>query len=566
MALGLILFFFMLIGLASAPKESIPSDAVLHLKLDQQVPELTNNVEQSPYTFESAEVIGLNDYTRLLRKAAGDSKIKGLVIQTENTYLAPAMALRFAELIEEFKASGKFVEAYGKYFTQSGYAIASVADTVHLNPNGLIDLRGYGMVIPYFKEFSEKSGIDFDVYFAGKYKSAIEPFYLSEVSDANRLQTQEYLGAFQDAMVNHIAEVRDLGVSTVDEIFVEGLSQNADDAISLDLVDELIYWDDFEEKLKSKYDLSKIRLQSIEKYYQASPALPSTGQDRIAVVYAEGEIAHSGKLKGTVNMEVYEDILDRIKSNKRVKSVVLRVNSPGGSSLTSDLFWKKIQEIQEAGKVVVASFGNYAASGGYYIACGADYIVSEPLCLTGSVGVFSMIPDMSQFFEEKLGIHWDTIGTGKHTFMYSTYVDRSDQDNQKIMSDTERTYTRFKSKISEGRNLSMEEVEDIAQGRVWTGIDGSGNGLVDTLGNLDDAIQIAANLSDIEDYKLLEYPRIKKTFYEELIGEIMRSGMAMQTNVQTPSRLTQEVNKLLSFIEESSHGPQARMPFLVPSF
>ncbi len=568
LALGLIVLVLFLVGISSAPKNTIPNDAVLHLKLNTFLPELTNNVEQDPFAFEQPDMVGLNDLTALLRQAQDDKNIKGILLQTEEAALNTSTALYVSELLREFKASGKYLGAYGNYFSQTGYLLASNADEITLNPNGFLDLKGYGMVIPYFKDFSEKTNIDFDVYFAGKYKSAIEPFYRSESSENNRYQTHEYLSDFQDVVSATIATNRGMTAPEVENIMINALATHAEACQDLNLVDEISYWEEFEESLEEKLDVSKVKYVELYDYWKATKIDKGDGSDRIAIVYAEGEIAHSGKTKGAVSMERYIKALDRIKKNDKVKAVVLRVNSPGGSAFTSDLFWKKIEDIKKAGKVVVASYGDYAASGGYYISCGADKIVSEPTTLTGSIGVFSMIPDMHEFFDEKLGIDWDTIGTGKHTFLYSTMTTRSEADNRKLMNDTERIYDQFLTRVAEGRGMTKEAVNEIAQGRVWSGMDALEVGLVDEIGTIQDAIEIAAAEAGTDSYKLLQYPVIKKTFYEELLSSMATEDLAKAVGLRGPGyeaqqKTAQVINEFVKHVDNATKTPQARLPFML---
>lgn len=565
LAIGLLFLVFFLIGLSSIPSQTVPTNSVLHLTFEGQVPDLTNNVPQNTFSLEQGDVIGLNDLRRLIQSATTDSNIKGILLQPENTSIGTTNALYIAGLLEEFKASGKFVYAYGNYFTQSGYIIANVADSVVLNPNGIIDLHGFGMAIPYLKSFSEKSKIKFDVYHAGKFKSAIEPYYRSESSEENRNQTQQYLGTYQDEVISQISFNRNLPADKVEDIIVNALSDDhSQSSLDLGLVDEISYWEEYEEKLKNKLNAKKLNLISLEDYWKNTILESGKGTDRIAVVYAEGEIAQGGKEKGTVSMERYADILDKIKDNKKIKAVVLRVNSPGGSAFTSDLFWKKIEDLKAEGKYVLASYGTYAASGGYYISCGADKIVSEPTTLTGSIGVFAMIPDMSEFFEDKLGINWDTIGTGNYTFLYSIMVPRGPAANAKLMSSTERTYDTFLKRVADGRNMTMEQVHEIAQGRVWSGIQGVEVGLVDTLGTLDDAINIAAKEAGLTDYKILQYPFIKKTFYEELLNEIMSTTEAkLFAKGPIESKMQKTIQSYIAFVEQACLTPQARLPFSI---
>ncbi len=560
LAMGVLFLVLFAIGAGSAPKYKVAKNSVLELKFDQFMPELTDNVVQGQFSFNEKEFIGLNDVRKLIRHAAEDDHISGILLKTESVLLNPTAALTLSNLMKEFAESGKFVWAYGNYFTQSGYLLASAADSIALNPNGIVDMRGFGMLTPYLKSFSEKTGIDFDVYYAGKYKSAVEPFYLSESSEANRFQTMSFLNEYQRAYVTHISKNRPQA-DDVMNVIVEGLSNNAMDALDLGLVDELAYWSDFEKRMEVKLDDDKINYVDLQTYKKAARLSNPNHDDRVAVLYAEGDIGFSGDQKGVISMERYGKILDRIKNNKRIKALVLRVNSPGGSSFTSDVFWKKIEEIKKD-KVVIASFGNYAASGGYYISAGADKIVSEPTTLTGSIGVFSMIPDMNELFTEKLGINWDTIGTGKRTFMYSSLVSRSDDDNLLLMNETERIYAQFKNVVAQGRDLSTDEIEEVAQGRVWSGRQAVQAGLVDTLGSLDDAIAIAASEAGLDEYKILEYPVITKTFYEQLLTELMAGTETRGwLGFDTPTRLSRDVSRLLDEIHRATEEPQARLPF-----
>ena len=283
------------------------------------------------------------------------------------------------------------------------------------------------------------------------------------------------------------------------------------------------------------------------------------------MVYAEGPVAFGGKEKGTINMEVYGKLLDRLKKNKRIKAVVLRVNSPGGSSFTSDNFWKRIEDLKEAGKYVVASFGDYAASGGYYISAGADQIVSESTTLTGSIGAYSMMPDFYEASKDHLGINWDTIGTGKRTFIYSAFTPRSDSDNALLQAETERTYREFISVVAKGRGLTEEEVDEIGQGRVWSGSDALEIGLVDSIGTLQEAISIAALGAELDDYKVLEYPIIKKNFWEQLLDQVA-AGTQINMSIADSSMkiFSQHFKESLDQIEAACSEPQFRIPFHIP--
>ncbi len=545
----------------------IANNSVLHLKFEGPTPELTDNIaETSVFALESIKATGLNDVRRLIRAAKNDSKIKAIFIQTEMPQLSPSAAFELVEVLKEFKESGKPIMAYGDYFTQSGYALASTADSVFLNPNGLIDARGYGMVIPYMEDFTEKTTIEFDVYHAGKYKSAIEPYYRSESSDENRYQSRVFLQHYQQMLNETIAKNRGLSVEDVNSWIVEGRLNNADDARTAGFVDGLKYYDDFKAEFELLLDEKKLNLVSIHEYLQANPKDSKDNKNKIAIIYAEGTVAQGTNQRGEINLDIYEEVLDRIEKNNKIKAVVLRVNSPGGSAFTSDVFWKKIEDIKASGKPVIASFGDYAASGGYYIAAGADHIVSEPTTLTGSIGVFSMLPDLDQFFRDKIGVNWDTIGTGKNTFLYSLMVNRSEADNRLLQSETERIYAQFKRVVSKGRNMSPEQIEEIAQGRVWSGIDAINVGLVDQIGGIDDAIAVAAKKANIEEYKILEYPIIEKDIFEQMFENIVEESnkTSLQSIFYKPlTKYTAHIEQYLRVIHDACLTPQARLPFMV---
>jgi len=524
------------------------------------IPEMTDNIPAGQFG-NTTSAVGLNDITRLIRRAASDSKIEGILLQSESVAANPTTAYSIARSIEEFKASGKFVLGYGNYFSQSGYIIAAMADTLYLNPNGLIDMRGYGMAIPYYEDFSQKTGIDFDVYHAGRYKSAIEPYYRGESSDDNRYQTHAYLQDYHDALVEHTATHRGVDPSLVDQIIIEGSSNNADDAIQYELVDQLIYYDDLKDLIKNIVGESTVNYASLEEYHLDRPKVSVKNDNKIAVIYAEGNVAIGGEERGSISMEIYDEVFDRLEKNDKVKGIVLRVNSPGGSSFTSDRFWKRIKDLRAQGKYIVASFGDYAASGGYYIAAAVDKIVTEPTTLTGSIGVFSMIPDLKELSEEELGVYWDTISTGKRTFLYSSFVSRSEADNAILKAETERIYRQFKDVVSEGRGLSLDEVQEVAQGRVWSGMDALETGLVDTLGSLEDAINVAARAVSYDNFKVLEYPIIEKTIYEKLIeGFASNVSAYVQPQVDLRHPMVKQLVDQIHIIEEACKTPQTRLP------
>ena len=547
---------------SQSSRPSVADSSVLHLKLNYPIPELTDNTQQSQFSTAKAVTIGINEIKRQIRDAKTNDKIEGILLQTESVLLNPTSAYNITRSLEDFKSSGKFIYAYGDYFNQSGYILASCADSVFLNPNGLIDLRGYGMVVPYFKDFSDKTGVDFDVYHAGKYKSAVEPYYRSFSSDENRFQSREFLHQYHVALSRHIAQQRNLDPQSINVLIQNGLPPDSESARREELVDRLMYEEELHDLIKEKLDVRKLSLVKPELYSTVFPGKKSGSKNKVAVVYAEGVVAFAGNAKGTINMKVYKDVFDALSKNKSIEAVIIRVNSPGGSSFTSDKFWKRVTELQDKGKYVVASFGDYAASGGYYIAASADQIIAEPTTLTGSIGAYSMIPNFYDASKEKLGINWDTIGTGRQTFLYSAFVPRSERDHRLLQASTDRTYAQFKSVVSSGRGIDQDDLEDLSQGRVWSGADAQKVGLVDSLGGLELAFELVADHFDYEDYKVLEYPIIKKTFWEELITNIAaNTNVSIPSTVEIPAIFSESFKEILSSVEEACFEPQLRLPF-----
>lgn len=565
LALMVVIFVFMIIGMSSTPTTTIVTGSTLHVKLDHPVPELTDNMAGSEFSFEPVDFTGLNDIKKAISKAANDNKISSLLIQTEFPLLGQATALSLYTALEEFKDSGKPIFAYGEYFSQAGYMMASIADTVILNPNGMMDIRGFGMLIPYFAEMLENIDAKVDVYFAGQYKSAIEPFYRRQSSPQNDYQSKEFLTDFQDEWLDNVTAYRSVKRDDILSIINEGTLVTAELAEELKLVDKLMYWEDFEVMLEEVVD-RKPKLVDVSEYISTGlPESSSSSDNRIAVIYMEGEIRNNVKTKGMISMDRYEKVFDRLVKNNKVKAVVLRVNSPGGDALESDIIWDRVEQLKNAGKYVVASFGDYAASGGYYVACGADEIVTQPNTLTGSIGVFAMIPDLSQTMKKQLGINFDSIGTGENTFIYSPMVPRTKEQNAKIQVNTEQTYARFLSRVAEGRDMSVEEVDKVAQGRVWSGTDAVGVGLADEVGDLDRAIELAAEGAGIESYKTLQYPVIKKNIYEQILQDIMAmEEVQILTGAKKEVLLKKEIESILYLLSNKEISrPQTRLPFMI---
>ncbi|WP_282776611.1 signal peptide peptidase SppA [Phaeodactylibacter xiamenensis] len=575
--LGLFIGFFLLMGIgalvigqaisASEKVKDVEANSVLHLTLDRPIPEQTNNLEIDPFAFETESTLGLTAIVDAIDRAAEDDDIKGIFLEPEQLSaigLASSGVIRDA--LVDFKKKGKFIIAYGDYYTQAGYYLAATADEVLLNPLGIVDLRGFSTQIPFFKDMLDRIGVNMQVYYAGKFKGATEPYRLNELSDANRQQIRTYLDDVYNHFLMGLSDARGLSVPELRQIAndYEGIDPNS--ALSSGLVDVIDHRDAALNRLRDRLGLEEdedIKRVSLSAYAKASKADKDYSvKDKIAIIYAEGAIVDGNGTPGTIGDEQYVKYIKEARKSDRIKAVVLRVNSPGGSAMASENIWKEIRLTQEAGKPVVVSMGDYAASGGYYISAAADSIFAEPNTLTGSIGVFSLIPDASDLMNEKLGIHFDTVKTGDFSLGITPFFPMSPQGARLMQIRTDSMYETFLQRVSEGRGLPRDSVHAIAQGRVWTGNAGLKIGLVDALGGLDRAIDAAATLAELDEYRTTDYPKVKDPFQqlmEQWLGE---------ENVRAQAMLKYQLGdqykhyRLVKDLAESK-GVQARMPYLL---
>lgn len=567
-------FFLMFIGLfifgtvASMNQPSISSHSVLKLDMNRVVPEKTDNVDVSPLSFQNSQsFVGLRDIKRLIKHAADDSKIDGILIDNKQIQINQASASSLREELERFKESGKFIYAYSDYYSQSAYYLASVADSVWLNPNGFCELKGYGTMIPFFKDMFDDLGVKMNVFYAGNFKSATEPFRRTEMSEENKLQTKEYLDDLIAIYKEDVARSRNITTSDVDRIMQEYLGKTAESSLSNGLVDALYYKDQMEDIIRSKTNRKegkRVKYVSIDKYWNSVELKKNSSKDEIAVVFAEGTVNYGTDAKGEINESVYLKALEKIEHDDDIKAVVLRVNSGGGSALTSDLIWRQIENIKDKGKPVIASFGDVAASGGYYIAAGADTIVAQPNSITGSIGVFSMLPNAKELFEDKLGIHFDTLKTHPLAVSFSPFTKLSAREEALLQEGVDDIYDKFLTRVADGRGMSKEAVHNVAQGRVWSGKAALQNGLVDVLGDLDVAISIAAERAGMsDDPKIKSFPYFKETFLDQFMKGLAQSDeLAKYASIDRNDLiLLKEIRQYKSIFEDGS--PQARMPYII---
>ncbi len=545
---GVILIFIfvaVLVGALSSAFESsaskttsIDEKAVLHISLNEP---LIDRGREHDFNFEfpgfeNMGRIGLNKILKNLKKAASDDKVKGIYLDLNSVASGMAALDEVRNALIEFKESGKWIVSYSEGYTLSSYYLASVSDEIYIYPEGDLDFRGMRTEIMFLKGMLDKLDIEPQIIRGpdNKYKSAVEPLIYDEMSEASREQIQKLIDSAWDHMKAGISESRNVSISELDKIADNFLIRGASDAVKYGLADKTMYKDELLELLRTKLEIEEddeINLVGLKKYFntpevkgaeELKKAVLSGDKNKIAVVYAIGAIESGNGDNETIGSERISKAIREARLDTTVKAIVLRVNSPGGSALASDVIWRETV-LAKAEKPLIVSMGDVAASGGYYIACAADRILAMPNTITGSIGVFGVLPNMQGFFNNKLGITFDGVKTNDYADMMTVTRPLSDDEMDIIEESVTKIYDDFIEKVANGRGMSPIKVEEVARGRVWTGTDALSNGLVDQLGGLEDAIAVAAEMAEIEDYKLKGYPEMKDPF-EELMKEI--SGQA----------------------------------------
>jgi len=541
----------------------VRSNSVLELKLDFPINDYAGKTKFVEYPFLNEDKKnGLFNIIDAINYAETDDKIKGISIDNNfiNAGISQTKALRGA--LDKFKASGKFVVAYGDMYSQKDYYLSSVADTIYLNPVGMMEFKGLYTERLYFKDFQEKSGFKMEVVRLGKYKSAVEPFLASEMSDNNREQISVYLNSLWNEMKLDISKSRSIPVDRLNRIADSLLARNPNLAKSSNLIDKIAYHDEYLNGMKyalgidSEKDLNLIEVADYSEY--ASNKLKANyNKNKIAVIFAEGDIMYADGEKGIVGHGAINRSLQKARKDDKIKAIVLRVNSPGGSALASELIWREI-ELTKKVKPVIVSMGDLAASGGYYIASNAHKIIAEPTTITGSIGVFGMLPN-GKNLADNMGINAEQVVTNKNAVTYSFFEPLNTEQRRFIKEGILDIYDLFSKRVAEGRNLTREQVETIAQGRVWTGADAVKNGLVDELGGLDLALKYAAEAADIQDYKIKEFPVFEKNL-DKMLEDL---GLAKAKKTILAEELGEENYKLLKEVKRLSQkkGAQLSFPF-----
>lgn len=563
-ALGIL--FFMLLIFASLAGSSdqiqIKSNSVLELSIPFQVSEFSGYDSEDPFALFFDPSTGLDEIIKAIVLAKSDDRITGISLNSTLLTAGVSQTRAIRNALLDFKSSGKFVYAYSDIYPQKDYYLASVADSIFINPAGELDFKGLAAEVLYFGDFQDKSGVRMEVVRHGKYKSAVEPFLGNTMSEDNRAQLRELLESVWINLRDEIAESRGLTIDFLDRVADNLEARNPEMARTNKLVDGIVYQDQFEQKLRyasggSGKEPRIVPLSDYLKYTKNKRIY--NGSDRIAVIYAEGDIIYGQAGSGYIDPETMRESLRKVKDDEKVKAVVLRINSPGGSALSSELIWREIQELRKV-KPVVASFSDLAASGGYYIGVGTDKIVTEPTTLTGSIGVFATIPNVHEF-AEKIGINSEQVGTHRQSVDYSLFEPLNNDFREVLRSDIEKTYQTFLTRVAEGRNISMERADSLAQGRVWSGEEAMKNGLADTLGGIDEALSAAAGLAGISSYRILSLPRYKSGL------ELLMEDFGASSELTLEKILPTEVAPIwLNVIHEihrkvNEKGVQARLPY-----
>ena len=508
-----------------------------------------------------AESIQLIDLITAIDLAKTNDKIKGIHLRSDYLMAGWAQTKTLRDALLSFKDSGKFVSAYADFFIQKGYYLASVADSIFVNPNGGVELKGLASEVLYFKDFEDEYGFKMEVIRHGKYKSAVEPYLSNSMSEANREQIGSLIASLWGTIGSEIAEARKISVAELDAIATDLKANLVGNALKVGLIDQIAYKSEYVELLKNKLGLlekDKLKLVDYNDILAGNAAHKKGVRDKIAIIYAQGPILFGEGNETQIGDQVFVEAIEEAAKSKRVKAIVLRVNSPGGSAMISDILWNALEEAKKK-KPLVVSMGNVAASGGYYIACNADTIFADPMTITGSIGVFATIPNVKGFTDD-IGIKAEHVMTHKNAVGYSPFEPISPGFRKSALEGIEHVYDTFKQRVADGRNLSLEEVEALAQGRVWTGLQAKENGLVDELGGLGAAIEAAAVLAEIEEYNLTSYPKVETDFDD--IFALMSPFAAIETQIK--SALPREFR---AFIEastsEKNQAPriQARIPF-----
>ena len=515
-------------------KEATLDDgSIVHIKLDKAIKDRPSDNPLENYDFFTMEdntPLTLSTIIENIDKAKNNDKVKGIYLDINNLRANLATTDEIRKALAEFKASGKFIVSYSENIGQNEYYLSSIADEIYLNPAGEMTMKGLGAELMFFKDALDRLEVEMQVIRHGKFKSAIEPFIRNDMSPENEEQYKKLIQGIWDYRLESISESRGIAVSELNAIADELRIRTAKDAVENKLVTDLKYEDEVLDLLKSKVGidsedeeiafvslkkLSKVKAKNLESDSTSGPSKSYKSKNKIAVIFAEGEIVSGNSKDGSMGSATIAKAIKEAREDDKVKAIVLRVNSPGGSALASDVMWRETI-LAKKEKPFIVSMGSVAASGGYYISCGADKIYAERSTITGSIGVFGLIPNMKGLFENKMGIHTDRVTTNTYSDGISAFRPMTQFERDAVQEMVEDIYDDFTSKVAEGRNMAQADVDSIGQGRVWSGIDALEIGLVDEIGGLEEAIAEALKMAKVKDYKIKTFPKREDPFEKML--------------------------------------------------
>lgn len=585
-----LIFFFIAVGIINGMLNSRPlpiivkEKSVLHIDFDKAIGELSYSKPQFDGDgIEDVGKVGIRDIIESIRYAETDDKIKGIYLDLGMIQSGIGTLEEIRNALKSFKKSGKFIVAYSELYTKGSYYLASLADEIYLYPTGLMEFNGLSTERMFYKNMLSNLDVEMQIIRGSnnKFKSAVEPFMYDKMSEASRLQTERFLNSFWNHMVKEVAKARGISVEEINVIADSAKLKDARSAVDFNFVTDLKYEDEVIKALKEKVGIEEkdkvnaIPLDKYIKYSRRKLKVKNLNKKNIAVVYANGEIRSGAGNMEMIGSETTAKLIREARENDSIKALVLRVNSPGGSALASDVIWREVMLTKKV-KPVVVSMGDVAASGGYYISCGADRIFAQPNTITGSIGVFGMIPNMQGFFNNKIGITFDRVKTNEHADIMSVSKPLTDEEYKFIQEGVDDIYDDFISKVAEGRGISKEMVDSIGQGRVWTGMDARDIKLVDEIGGLDDAINYAAKLANVEEPIVMELPRQKEDPFAAII-EALAQGQPSEDedqlrvsvnsvgipNNKVINKILKELDGLQHISENKVDRIQARLPFVL---
>ena len=546
-------------GMASKNRPRVDAKSIVVLDLGQHYEE---QVKQDPLAFlrsDNKDIPGLYEVIRLLHIAKTDKNVAGIYVIANSNPNGFAASEELRNALKDFKTSGKFILAHGDIVTQKAYSVANIADKIYVSPQGYVEWAGYSVEYAFLKGTLQKLEIEPQVFYAGKFKSATEPLRTDKMTPENELQTAVWLNDLYNDLLLKTSEVRKIDTAALHQLANEAKIQNAKDAVDYKLVDALKYDDELKDEMKTKLGIGKydkINFITINTYLAAKDIQQGSGE-KIALIYAEGNIV-DGKSDDGIGGETYRNLIRKARLDKTIKAIVLRVNSGGGSSMASEAIWREMA-LAKKEKPVVVSFGDVAASGGYYISCAADSIFALPTTITGSIGVFGIIPNMQAFFKNKLGVTFDGVKTAPYADAGGIYRPMNEKEKKLVQANVDMIYAQFKQRVADGRKKDTAYVDSIAQGRVWTGMRAKEIGLIDRFGGIEDAIRSAATMAKLTEYRIAEYPE-PQTIFQQIFGKSDPLNYAEKMKEELGTE-NYKIYLEMKRVKEMSNTVQARLPF-----